>query len=193
MKNKFFIFICLICAIIFYSCSGNKKAENLNSKNVGNRWQDKDNNTQKTNKKNVLPYPSFYAPDFTLEDLSGKKISLSMYKGHKVVLIFWATWCGYCLRELPDLQQTYKNYKDKIYLLLIDIMEEQAKVLAYVNKHNLKLPILLDISGKVSEAYQVNGTPSHFFINSNGKIFSAKPGFMTNEEFIQFLDNLIKG
>lgn len=221
MKNKLFIFICLTCVIIFNSCGSNKKTENLNSKNTENRWQDKEvttsqktnegintnnktdvnknavstqtTNTNNKNEKNTMPYPSFYAPDFTLEDLSGKKISLSMYNGHKVVLIFWATWCGYCLKELPALQHTYENYKDKIYLLLIDIMEEKEKVLKYVSEHNIKLPILLDISGEASKVFQVNGTPSHFFINADGKIFSAKPGFMTNEEFIQFIDNLVKG
>lgn len=66
------------------------------------------------------------APDFTLKDLNGNSVTLESLKGRVVYLNFWATWCPWCVKELPDVETVYKQYKDKdVVILAVDIGESE--------------------------------------------------------------------
>lgn len=117
------------------------------------------------------------APDFTLEDIDGNKITLSSFQNKKpVLLVFWATWCGYCAKELPDLKDFIEIHRNEIETLVISSGESKKTVEDYIEKKDINFTMLLDNTRDVWNSYLVRGTPSHFLIDSKGKIIALRPG-----------------
>ncbi len=122
-----------------------------------------------------------YAVDFTLQKSgSGKYVSLSDYGGHPVIIVFFATWCGYCEKEVPALKEIYEKYKEQGFVVLaVNIGDSAKKVSDYQNKHNITYPILLDPKKTIQRRYQVSGVPYHCMVNKNGKIIYSASGMFS--------------
>lgn len=117
------------------------------------------------------------APDFTAGDISGRQITLSNFRNQKpVLLIFWATWCGYCAKELEDLKTFTQKYQDKIQIIAVDSGEPKSTIKDYIQEKNVNFLMLLDEQKKIWNQYLVRGTPSHFLIDKEGKIVTLRPG-----------------
>lgn len=95
------------------------------------------------------------APEFTLQSLEGKSISLSDYKGKILVLHIATTWCPFCNAEAPHLEKLYNNYKNRnVEVLIIDVKEPRELVQRQLKeKHALSFPILLDPEGAVAASF----------------------------------------
>ncbi len=123
------------------------------------------------------------AQDFTLKDLDGNDVKLSSLKGKAVVINFWATWCYPCKEEIPDLQKSYDENKDKGLIILgVNIKENGTKVSKFAKDYKMTYPILLDIDGTISDAYHVFGIPMSFFIDREGIIKDSFIGMLTKED-----------
>lgn len=111
------------------------------------------------------------APDFTLSDVNGKKVSLSSFRGKIVLLDFWATWCEPCLEELPDLIRFQEAHKAQNFTLVGVAMDaEGASVVGpFVRQNKIPYPILIS-NGDLPDGYPIPGFPSAFLIDQNGKI-----------------------
>lgn len=120
------------------------------------------------------------AADFALPALDGKTVSLANYHGKKkVVVSFWASWCGPCRLELPALAEFYKKYhKDSsnFEILAISIDDDRAAAEAYASKAKLPFPVLLDLDSKAADAYSVEAIPSLFVIDQNGTVVYGNTG-----------------
>jgi len=117
------------------------------------------------------------APDFTLEDLDGNKVSLSDYKGKIVILDFWATWCHPCVEELPHIQKLHEKFKEEeIVVLTINMDWEKEKVRSFMEKHEYTFKVLL-CTDEVRKAYGVTGIPSVFVIDKQGMIQANYVGY----------------
>lgn len=111
------------------------------------------------------------APDFTLKDLTGKKVKLSDLVGQKpLVLDFWASWCPSCRTELPKMVKLYNNCKDKINIVGINLDRTLENAQKYTKEHNVPYPNLYDENGKVVNLYGIFGIPALVIINSQGEI-----------------------
>jgi len=111
------------------------------------------------------------APDFTLKDLSGKSIKLSSLQGNPVLIIFSATWCPECRREIPYFKELHAAYAPRgLQIINIDIMEPQDRVQKFAEKYELPYRTLLDENGRVSESYGVYGIPTALLIDKNGMV-----------------------
>jgi peroxiredoxin len=124
------------------------------------------------------------APNFTLQDVpNGNNVSLSDYRGHPVVLVFWATWCGYCEREMSSLKSVYNSYKDAgLVILAVNQGDSASDVRSYRKSHGLKFTVLLDPKKSTAKLYQVTGVPKNFFIDRNGRIVQAVSGMMNTTQ-----------
>ncbi len=111
------------------------------------------------------------APDFTLKDLKGEKISLKNLRGKVVVLNFFSIWCPACERQASSFDKLDEEIKGKdIVFLHIAVEGREKELLEYKNKFNISVPILIDINGSVAKAYRIRGHHETFFINRQGKI-----------------------
>jgi peroxiredoxin len=119
------------------------------------------------------------APEFTLAALNGT-VSLADYRGKKTVVVsYWASWCGPCKVELPELREFYQRYHKadaNFEILAISIDEQKADAEKYAEAEKLPFPVLLDPQNKTAEAYSVEGIPTMFVIDKDGKIVHAHVG-----------------
>jgi thiol-disulfide isomerase/thioredoxin len=108
---------------------------------------------------------------FSLLDMDGKLVSLADYKGKVVFVNFWATWCGPCRQEIPDLIELYKEYKDKGFEILGVSMDDggAAVVKPFADQLKINYKILLN-GNKVAGAYGVTGIPATFVVDRQGNI-----------------------
>ena len=131
------------------------------------------------------------APQFALRDPDGSVRLLSDYRGQVVWVNFWATWCGPCRRELPDIQHLADEFRDDGLVVLAVNFEESADLaLAFWDELELDLPILLDSDGDVVDQYRLRGFPDNFFIDRDGVLRALKIGFLTEGEMREKLAEL---
>jgi len=132
------------------------------------------------------------APDFTVEDINGRKVKLSDYKGKIVILNFWATWCPYCVQEMPDLDELHAEFsKDgDAVILTVDVEESIEKVKKFVEDKKLTLPVLMDYDGKVAGMYGVNSFPTTYVINRDGTVYGYQPGAMTKTQLANVVERV---
>ncbi|SEN59610.1 Peroxiredoxin [Mesobacillus persicus] len=125
------------------------------------------------------------APDFSLVDLNGNPIKLSDYRGKKVLVNFWATWCPPCKAEMPYMQELYEKYhEDGFEILAVNsTVTEKSRdnVVDFVAEYELTFPIPMDEKNRVSSDYEIMAFPTSFFIDSDGVIRSITVGGMTKE------------
>lgn len=128
------------------------------------------------------------APDFTLQSMDGKTVKLSDYRGKKVYLKFWASWCGPCKRSMPELVEL-AGKKDRDFEILSIVapglqgeksVEDFPKW--YQEQGYKDVPVLFDTSGEIFQAYQVRSIPTEILIDSQGKIGKIQFGAISNEE-----------
>ena len=117
------------------------------------------------------------APDFTFPTLTGDTVSLADLRGQVVLLNIWATWCTPCVREMPALENLYRELHDDGLEILAVSVDASAGVFkgggdvgAFVNEFGLTFPILLNPSGDIQTAYGVNGLPTSFVIDKQGRV-----------------------
>ena len=126
------------------------------------------------------------APPFTLKNLAGEKVDLNEYKGRKIMINFWATWCPPCKEEMPAMEKFYKNHSEEIEILAINL-DPQNDVKAFAEKNKLSFPILLDESGTTQQTYQIISIPTTFIIDENGVILRKHIGSMSYEQMEELL------
>ncbi len=123
------------------------------------------------------------AVDFELESLDGTKIKLSELKGKNVIVNFWATWCGFCVVEMPDLQKLQDAYKDEdLIILAVNVGEAKDVVQKFVEENKLNLTVLLDTDSKVANTYGLRSFPSTLAVNKKGEIVGGYVGMLTYEQ-----------
>lgn len=113
-------------------------------------------------------------PDFELTTLTGDVVRLSDYKGKKVILNFWASWCPPCKKEMPHMEEYYQKNKDleNVEIIAVNMTksEKPGMVKKFVDSYGLTFPIPLDEEGKVMNAYQIIPLPTTYMINTDGTI-----------------------
>lgn len=122
------------------------------------------------------------APEFILPSFDGEKVNLSDFKGKKVVVLdFWASWCGPCRMAMPEVQKLSNELKDKdVVFFAINIGEDKLKIQNFISKNNIKIPVLMDQTGKVAGSYGVEGIPRLVIIDKNGIIRGGHSGFSSD-------------
>jgi peroxiredoxin len=121
------------------------------------------------------------APDFSALTLDGRTVSLTDFRGQKkLVVTFWASWCGPCRLEMPSLIQFYKtNHRDTsdFEILAVSIDEDPRAAADFATAMKLNFPILVDPDKKIANAYQVEGIPTMFVIDKDGKVVYGRAGY----------------
>ncbi|MCY3792257.1 MAG: TlpA disulfide reductase family protein [Gemmatimonadetes bacterium] len=136
--------------------------------------------------KELKLQPGHLAPDFTLHDLDGQPVSLSQFKGQVVLIDFWASWCGPCLIDLPDLRKIKeKTAALPVVFLNVSIDTDDAAWREAIDKQELKgIHVRADGFGSdVAKSYQVTGIPSYYLVDSQGLIVEC-PRIWDTDQFV---------
>ena len=127
------------------------------------------------------------APDFSASTLDGRTVSLADFRGQKKVLVsFWASWCGPCRMEMPGLVKFYQsNHRasSDFEILAVSIDEDTKDAADFATAQKLNFPVLLDPKGKVAKAYEVDSIPTMFVIDKDGKISYGRIGYDSTMEY----------
>ena len=139
--------------------------------------------------KNIAPGKP--APTFTLKDIKGNDLSLESLRGKYVVLDFWGSWCGWCIKGFPEMKKYYEQYKSKMEILGIDCNDTEAKWKDAVEKHQLPwLHVYNPRNSDIATKYAIEGYPTKIVVDPQGIIARVVIG--EDPEFYTYLDSLFK-
>jgi peroxiredoxin len=116
------------------------------------------------------------APDFTLNNLEGQPVNLSDYRGKVVLMNMWATWCGPCHREAPDMQTFYQEYEGRFEILAVNIAETRAEAQGFVDQYDLTFPVVLDTASRVADLYALEAYPTTYVLSREGVVIDVIRG-----------------
>ncbi|MYC77746.1 redoxin domain-containing protein [Candidatus Poribacteria bacterium] len=121
------------------------------------------------------PHPSRHqfvnklAPDFRVMDIRGEELTLEQYRGQVVLLDFWATWCGPCIAEMPNVKLAYAKHRDRNFQIIgISLDTSIAPLEAYIQGEGIEWRQYLDSTGQIGRLYGVRAIPSTFLIDGAG-------------------------
>jgi peroxiredoxin len=127
------------------------------------------------------------APAFEMPTLEGETVNLESLKGNVVVLDFWATWCGPCVKAMPHLQEMANNtelQEKGLKVFAVNLRESEDKVKAFIEKNSYTMTVPMDKDGAVADTYKVQGIPTQVVIGRDGmikKVFVGDGGEKLNE------------
>jgi len=133
------------------------------------------------------------APDFEIATVDGEATSLSALQGQVVLLNFWGTWCGPCIREMPDLQTIYDQYSDKGFTILALATRGDTRddVLGFRQEYSLNFPLAVDEGDQISDLYSIVSRPSTFVLDKNGVIVFKNLGPVVESQLVEVLNGIL--
>lgn len=185
MKKIALIATGLFCVGLLGACSG-QRMESSNK-----------NETKQTAKTGGSEQAGKKVQDFSLQGVDGKTYRLSDYKGKKVYLKFWASWCSICLSTLGDTNDLAKAEEGKDYVVLTVVAptfngEKSADDFKkwYQTLDYKDFPVLMDSEGDLLKEYGIRSYPSALFIASDGTLAKTHIGYMSKEDIVQTLKEM---
>ncbi|WP_054949268.1 TlpA family protein disulfide reductase [Numidum massiliense] len=146
-------------------------------------------------KRDVKPQKGFVAPEFALAKMGGgETVSLSANNGKPTLVNFWASWCGPCRIEMPDMQEAYEKYGDKLNFLMVNMTfteKSDSDAPNYIKEEGYTFPVLMDENGDVAEQYAVLAVPSTFMIDENGVVVERVQGLVPAETLQALIEQLV--
>ena len=124
--------------------------------------------------------------NFTLKDINGKDVDLSAYKGKVILLDFWATWCAPCKIEIPGFIDLYNKYRSRGFVALgVSMDDSTSGVKPFAQQLKMNYPVLIGTGrDDVEQAFgPLQGLPTSFIIDRDGKICGQHMGFVPKEQF----------
>ena len=136
------------------------------------------------------------APDFTVYDRDGNSYKLSDFEGKPVILNFWASWCGPCKSEMPDIEKAFSTYGDEIHFLIVNMTDGRQETVesasSYISDNGYTFPVYFDTQQEAAYTYGVASIPVTYLIDSDGNFQGYFRGAMTSDILQQGVDLLLE-
>lgn len=127
--------------------------------------------------------PGQSAPDFALKAMDGANLRLSEFLGDVVMLNFWASWCGSCRQEMPELERLYETYRSAGFVLIgVNVDDESARALEFVRALKVTYPNLLDPRKSVAPLYRLDELPMSVLIDRAGVVRFVHADYQAGKE-----------
>ena len=135
------------------------------------------------------------APDFTVTDADGNAVSLSDFLGKPVILNFWASWCGPCKMEMPDFDEAFAEYGDRIHFVMVNLtdgyQETADTAKAFLETTDYTFPVYFDTAQEGAIRYGVSAVPVTYFLDAEGYFVAMGQGMLTAESLQRGIDLLL--
>ena len=192
MKRK--LMLAVFSTFLLAACQNSQMGMDMKmtTEEMGKMSEQKTENKDSMNGKMEMDNMS----DFTFKTLDGKEVSLADYKGKKIYVKFWASWCPICLAGLADINQLADMPpKDAVVLTVVAPGVNREKSLEdfkewFSGLEYKTLPVLVDNDGQFLKKLGIVGYPSSAVIDANGKVVRVQPGHVTNEDIVKTLETL---
>lgn len=177
--------------------NANLESQEETEKESEDASEDKEENKEEESKETVVP-----AIDFTLKDQFGNEHTLSDYKGKTVFLNFWATWCGPCRSEMPDIQKLFETYEtegDNAVIILgvaapgLGQEKDEAGIKAFLDENGYTYPTLMDTTGDLFSEYGISSFPTTFMIDREGNVFGYVSGALNEDMMKNIIEQTLEG
>ena len=132
--------------------------------------------------------PAHIAPDFLLMDMEGNEVTLASFFGKPIVLNFWASWCGPCKMEMPEIQKFYEKYGQEIHFLLVSVDDSLDTAKNFIVDSGYTFPVYFDTTSMGAYAYGASSIPLTFFIDAEGNLTAYYMGAMSESILQQGVD-----
>lgn len=187
--------VLLVGAGVAYSvlapAADNKQIEVTGTDAVQENEVDAADDTGDGNGANAATTP---APDFTMTDADGATLTLADFKGKPVLLNFWASWCGPCQSEMPDIQTAWKEHGTDVEFVIVNMTgmngETEQSAKAFLADAGYTFPCYFDANNSAATAFGVSSIPQTYLINAEGNIIGAYMGAMDASVLAQGIDML---
>ena len=160
--------------------------------------KDQEKPDNKESSENNESKPTGDYRDFSVYTYDGKETKLSevIAEGKPTIVNFWTTWCGYCKQEMPDFNEVYKEYSDRVNFMMVDVNGEgndnRDEAKAYVSEAGFEFPVYYDDQLSATYAYGIGSFPTTVVIDRNGYTRYANPGMMSKETLVSIIETIIK-
>lgn len=175
------VLVLVVAGVLYRNLSGSIDSDNLGS-------QTPENENQQQNGENA---PSL-APDFTMLDANGKEVKLSDFRGKPVVVNFWATWCGYCVKEMPAFEEVYQQMGSDIHFLMINVtdgvQETVDKASAFIADSGYTFPVYYDTQYSATLTYGAYSLPMTFFFDAEGYAIAQATGAIDKDTLLRGIE-----
>lgn len=135
--------------------------------------------------------PGSAAPNFRLQLDDGRGLYLHDLRGRPVMLNFWATWCGPCRLEMPDIVRHARS-NDDLIVIAVNVQETLDPIAAFAEDFRMELPVARDEDGMIRDLYAVRGMPTSVFIDRAGNIASIYAGALAPAKLDELLDDITR-
>ena len=136
--------------------------------------------------------PVYAAPDFTMLDRDGNWVNLSDFVGKPIILNFWASWCGPCKSEMPDLQKFYEKYGEDIHFILVNCTDGSRETVdtakAFLAMSGYTFPVYFDTTSMGAYTYGASSIPLTYFIDAEGNLVAYYMSAMSESILQQGVD-----
>lgn len=167
----------------------NKEKNNIQNTNIVEQNEVKEENVieaeNKTDEEISKENTKIKAINFTVYDENNNEVKLEDYIGKPIVINYWATWCGYCVKEMPTFNKVYEEEKDEVVFMMINatdgVSETVDKAKKFIKENNFQFPVYYDIKEEVGYQYGIYSLPTTIFINKKGEIEIGYKGMLSEE------------
>ena len=184
MKQRNLLWGCvaLVLLLVFAGILYRSLGSSMGSGNLGGTQPSQD---QQQSSENA----PMLAPDFTVLDGNGKEVQLSDFRGKPVVVNFWATWCGYCVQELPAFEEVYQELGDEIHFLMVNATDNSRETVevaqTFMEDAGYTFPVYYDTQHSAVGTYGAYSLPMTFFFDAEGHVIAQATGAIDKDTLMQ--------
>lgn len=170
MNKKNFLILTMILALLMGGCAGREVQEETAAPAE----------TEAPTEQSVI-----YAPDFTVVDAEGNEVKLSDFIGKPIILNFWASWCGPCKSEMPELEAAYQTWNEEIQFLMVNLTDGSYETMESAQEFlagtEYTFPVYFDTFYDAATTYGVSSIPATYFIDADGAVAARFVGAIDAE------------
>ena len=197
MNKKTFLILCLVLALVligagalYNSLAGSVQLGGLATTPPETQAPTEIPGEESTEPADTHPTepPANIAPDFTMLDMDGNEVTLASFFGKPIVLNFWASWCGPCKMEMPEIQKFYDKYGQEIHFLLVSVDDSLDAAKSFISDSGYTFPVYFDTTSVGAYTYGASSIPLTFFIDAEGNLTAYYMGAMSESILQQGVD-----